>query len=62
MQMTNSEFFEEFESIPDALETNYDPAVETSEEYGYVEPSINVPAPDETIEDQNPGFVNGVHP
>ena len=58
----SSEFFEEFEGIPDALETNHDPAVESSEEYNYVEPSIAVPAPDDTMPDQNPGFANGAHP
>lgn len=35
-----------------------DAEVETAEEYGYVEPSTDVPAPDD-VEDQNPGFVEG---
>lgn len=56
----SSEFFEEVEGIPDVLETQDDPAVETSEEYGYVMPSLDVPAPDETVSDQNPGFSEGV--
>lgn len=59
--MTNvpSEFFEEDEGIPDALETQDDPVVETADEYGYVEPSTDVPPPDETVVNQNPGFVEG---
>ena len=55
-----NEFFEEYEDVLDVLDTSYDPAVETAEEYGYVEPSTDVPAP-EDIPDQNPGFVNGAH-
>ena len=57
----SNEFFEEYEGIPKVLETNYEPAVETVEEYGYVEPSTDVPPPDDSIKDQNPGFVNGAH-
>jgi hypothetical protein len=38
-----------------------DAEVETAEEYGYVEPSTDVPAPDDDVEDQNPGFVEGAH-
>lgn len=56
-----SEFFEEYETIPDTLETNDDPAVETTEEYGYIEPSTDVPMPDQSSSDQNPGFVNGAY-
>lgn len=56
-----SEFFEADENLPDALEINLDPVVESSEEYNYVEPSIAVPAPDDTMSDQNPGYVNGAH-
>lgn len=55
-----SEFFETHEGIPEALETSYEPVVETSEEYGYIEPSTDVPAPAD-ISDQNPGYVNGAH-
>lgn len=55
-----SEFFEADESLPDALEINLDPVVEPSEEYDYVEPSIDIPSPAD-ISDQNPGFVNGAH-
>jgi hypothetical protein len=55
-----SEFFEADEGIPEALETSYEPVVETSEEYGYIEPSTDVPAPDD-ISEQNPGYVNGAH-
>lgn len=55
-----SEFFEEYEGIPAILETDYAPIVETTEEYNYVEPSIDVPPPDDSDE-QNPGFVNGAH-
>ena len=56
-----SEFFEETEGIPDALETDDDPAVESAEEYGFVMPSTDVPAPDQTVANQNPGFVEGAH-
>ena len=54
-----SEFFESDEGIPDTIETNHDPAVETSEEYGYIEPSIDVPAPDVNLDEQNLGFTEG---
>lgn len=60
MSTNISEFFEEYESIPAILETDYAPIVETTEEYNYVEPSIDVPPPDDSDE-QNPGFVNGAH-
>lgn len=33
-----------------------EPAVEPAEEYGYEEPSTDVPAPDENVADQNPGY------
>lgn len=58
---TPSEYFEKDESIPDVLDTNFDPVVESAEEYGEIEPSTDVPAPDDTDEVQNPDFVNGAH-
>lgn len=36
-----------------------DAEVESAEEYGYVEPSTDVPAPEDDVPDQNPGFVEG---
>lgn len=58
-----TEFFEEFEGIPDALETQDDPAVETAEEYGEEVYPTDIPTPDEmlTVQDQNPGFAEGAH-
>jgi len=56
-----SEFAQESEGVPDALETQDDPSVETADEYGYVEPTLDVPAPDESVLDQNPGFTEGAH-
>ncbi|HPE27628.1 MAG TPA: hypothetical protein PLM10_02060 [Saccharofermentans sp.] len=61
MSETVSEFLEDYEKVTDELETKQAPAVETSEEYGYVEPSTDVPPPDDDVTDQNPGFVNGAH-
>ena len=52
----------EFSDEPDLEdEQNTDePVLETAEEYGYVEPSTDVPPPD-VYADQNPGFVEGAH-
>ena len=36
-----------------------EPEVESADEYGYVEPSIDVPPPPDV--EQNPGFVEGAH-
>lgn len=57
---TVSEFLEDYESTTDELEIKHTPVVETSEEYGYIEPSTDVPPPDD-VADQNPGFVDGAH-
>jgi hypothetical protein len=38
-----------------------DAEVETAEEYAYVEPSTDVPAPGDDVPDQNPGFIEGAH-
>ena len=38
-----------------------DAEVETAGEYGYEEPSTDVPAPDDGVPDQNPGFIEGAH-
>lgn len=37
-----------------------DAAEESAGEYGYVEPSTDVPAPGD-LDDQNPGFIEGAH-
>ena len=56
-----SEFFETYEEVLKSSDIHYDPVVETVEEYGYDEPSTDVPPPDDSVENQNPGFVNGDH-
>ena len=56
-----SEFFEDTEGIPDALETQDDPSVETAEEYGHEDHPLDIPPPDQKVSDQNPGFVEGAH-
>ena len=36
-----------------------EPEVESADEYGYIEPSTDVPPPPDA--EQNPGFVEGAH-
>lgn len=58
MTHIEGEFAEDTETVP-ADERNTEPAeVESAEEYGYVEPSTDVPPPPDT-EDQNPGANDG---
>lgn len=60
--MTNdSEFDDDSGIIPDDDMNDGMPEVETAEEYGYVEPSTDVPPPDDDVPDQNPGFTEGAH-
>jgi hypothetical protein len=52
-----TEFEDEF-VVEDDL-NDEEPVEESAEEYGYVEPSTDVPPPPD--EEQNPGFVEGAH-
>ena len=52
-----TEFEDEF-VVEDDL-NDEEPFEESAEEYGYVEPSTDVPPPPD--EEQNPGFVEGTH-
>jgi hypothetical protein len=46
----------EFDDDTDDEVFDGEPEIESAEEYGYEEPSTDVPAPDD-VEDQNPGYI-----